>query len=243
MDHDVFLSYATKDEGLARSFVEILEKKGIRCWFAPRDNVHGERFGGGIVQAIDRSLLFVIILSQASDASDYVIREVAAACKRRIPILVYQVEDFTASADIAFYLESIHWFKSDKSLQESIPEFAKIASESLRAQRVRELDARLPAQPLFGRDEDVDKILDKLSRDSLIPLTAQIVNRSSVSRSDAIPAFTSLSVNQEKRGRVERPGRSRFYRHRMLSATHQTCQDSSRHLFYWAPFILVGNWK
>lgn len=58
-----------------------------------------------------------------------------------------------------------------------------------------------------------------------------------------IPAFTSLSVNQEKRGRVERPGPSRLYRNRMPSATHQTCQDSSRHLFYWAPFVLVGNWK
>ena len=41
-----------------------------------------------------------------------------------------------------------------------------------------------------------------------------------------IPALTSSSVNQEKRRRVERPCPSRLHRHRMLSATQQTCKDS-----------------
>ena len=36
-DHDVFISYSSKNKNIADAIVADLEQNNIKCWYAPRD--------------------------------------------------------------------------------------------------------------------------------------------------------------------------------------------------------------
>lgn len=72
--YDFFISYAHEDEEKIQSIVEVLEKKGLRCWYAPRD-VMG-RYAKAIVDAIENSKVFLVCLSKHSAISEHVLNEV-----------------------------------------------------------------------------------------------------------------------------------------------------------------------
>jgi hypothetical protein len=180
VSHDVFVSYAEEDRAIADRLVASLEEKGVCCWFAPRDNAPGSPFEGGIVKAIDQSSLFIIVLSRSSNASNYVQKEVALTVKRDVPICAFRIEDFALSDDMELYLGNIHWYKAETLTPDAILKFTEVVLDRLRMQRVREVEARVPAQPLFGRDEDVQKILGKLTRNSLAVIGMQGIGKSKV---------------------------------------------------------------
>lgn len=69
MAHDVFISYSTKDKVIADAICANLENRGIRCWIAPRDILPGKKWGGSIIEAIERSKILVLVLSSNSNKS------------------------------------------------------------------------------------------------------------------------------------------------------------------------------
>lgn len=80
--YSVFISYSSKDEILAHRLHADLQDHGVRCWFAPEDMKIGNKIRDRIDRAIhlqDRSLL---LLSDASIASDWVEVEVEAVLER-----------------------------------------------------------------------------------------------------------------------------------------------------------------
>ena len=48
----VFISYASRDVGIAQKLCAELETAGLPCWIAPRDVLAGESYAAAIVQAI-----------------------------------------------------------------------------------------------------------------------------------------------------------------------------------------------
>ena len=180
MRHDVFISYADEDTLIVESLVASLETKGVYCWFAPKDNILGNPFEGGIVKAITQSSLFIIVLSRFSDASNYVKKEVALAFKRGIPIIALRTEDFNLSDEMELYLGNIHWFQAESPTPEVFSKFAGEVLERLRKQRIVEVEPRVPVRPLFGRDRDVQNILDKLEQSSLAVIGMQGIGKSKV---------------------------------------------------------------
>lgn len=77
MTFDCFLSYQHEDLSLVESIVEELEKRGLKCWYAPR-NVRG-RYAKAIADGINNSKVFVLILSRKSVVSEAVLNEVELA--------------------------------------------------------------------------------------------------------------------------------------------------------------------
>ncbi len=106
---DVFVSYATEDQAIADDVRCHLEREGIPCWIAPRDIEPGDNFPAKIVHAIDRSRIFVLVLSTAANRSSYAAREVARAADRGIPIIPFRAEDVPPADTLALYLSNVHW--------------------------------------------------------------------------------------------------------------------------------------
>ena len=106
---DVFVSYATEDQEIAEDIRAYLEGEAIPCWIAPRDIQPGDNFPAKIVHAIDRSRVFVLVLSAAANRSSYAAREVARAADRGIPIVPFRAEDVPPSDSLALYLSNVHW--------------------------------------------------------------------------------------------------------------------------------------
>lgn len=105
--HDVFISYS-KDQDEAYKLCGILESNGISCWIAPRNTPGVGAFGGGIIGAIDRSQVLVLVLSENSNSSDMVLREIAHAVENKIPIIVYRIQKAVLSDAMKFYIGLLH---------------------------------------------------------------------------------------------------------------------------------------
>ncbi len=108
-DHDVFISYSSKDKNVADAVCAALEAKRIHCWIAPRDIMPGKQWAGAILDAIEETRLMVLIYSASANASPQVIREVDRAVMRNVIILPFRIEAAEMSKEMQYYISAAHW--------------------------------------------------------------------------------------------------------------------------------------
>jgi hypothetical protein len=90
----VFISYAFEDEAWAQRVVAAVEAMGYRCWVASRDIAPGTAsYPRAITQAIRASRLFVVLLSEACNASDDVLNEITLAKDAKVPRLPVRIDE------------------------------------------------------------------------------------------------------------------------------------------------------
>lgn len=95
MSKQVFISHSHSDAKVANSICEIIEKNGISCWIAPRDVRPGENYGDEIVEGIEECKAMIILVSDHSNNSKHVRKEVELAINQEnsiFPILIQNVE-------------------------------------------------------------------------------------------------------------------------------------------------------
>ena len=109
MAHDVFVSYSARDKAVADAVCATLESRKIRCWIAPRDVPPGTQWPGALIKAIDAGSVFVLVFSDGSNNSPQVLREVARAVSKGVPVIPFRIEDVQPSDDIGFFIATLHW--------------------------------------------------------------------------------------------------------------------------------------
>ena len=109
MAGDVFISYAHDDKLTADAACAVLERKGIRCWIAPRDIIHGQDYGAAIMDAITAARVMVLILSQRANASEQVKREVEGAVRTAKIVVPVRIEDVRPSRALEYFISTSHW--------------------------------------------------------------------------------------------------------------------------------------
>ena len=80
--HSCFISYSSKNEDFARKLHDDLQKKGVRCWFAPEKMKIGSKIRYAIDQAIHLQDQLLLILSESSVQSPWVEQEVETALEK-----------------------------------------------------------------------------------------------------------------------------------------------------------------
>lgn len=105
----IFLSYSFKDKAIADRVLNELEKKGNRCFYAPRDVTPGRGYAGEIIKAIERCNSFVLIMTQSAVDSHQVLREINAAVSRNKTIIPLKFEDVILNDDLQYYLGVSQW--------------------------------------------------------------------------------------------------------------------------------------
>ena len=121
MANHVFITHAVEDKKIAELVCEALESNGIQCWIAPRDVPYGMNFEEAIVDAICESSLMILILSNSSNNSPHVKREIQNACMEdaQTPILPFRVEDLRLNKALRYYLGSTQWLDASTPPLES----------------------------------------------------------------------------------------------------------------------------
>jgi hypothetical protein len=109
MVHDVFLSYSSKDKTTADAVCATLEKRGIRCWIAPRDIRPGLDWGGAIIDAINQARVMVLIYSGQANKSQQIKREVERAVSKGVTIVPVRIEDVPPGKTLEYFISSSHW--------------------------------------------------------------------------------------------------------------------------------------
>ena len=79
MTYSTFISYSSTDHDFAQKLHDDLQANGVRCWFAPEDMKIGDRIRPTIDREIQLRDKLLVILSEASVASEWVGDEVEAA--------------------------------------------------------------------------------------------------------------------------------------------------------------------
>ena len=105
----VFVSYANEDRETATEVVARLEAGGMHCWFAPRDVPLGRDFQSAIVEAIETAEAVVLILSDAANASQHVIREVNLADEEGKSVFTLCLGNARPKGSLRYQLNNRQW--------------------------------------------------------------------------------------------------------------------------------------
>lgn len=107
--HDVFISYSTKNSDVANKVCYVLEQNNLKCWIAPRNIASGKVYIDEIASAIKSTKIVVLIYSTYSQQSKYVNNEVNMAFSNNKPILSFNIDNSMPSEDMEYYLKVSQW--------------------------------------------------------------------------------------------------------------------------------------
>lgn len=99
-----FISYCTKNTDLAEKLQKELDGANISTWMAPKSIKEGEDYSNVIVKAVRDCSCFVLVLTQESQNSFYVQRELDRAVYYGKPIIALQHGNFNLNNSFQFYL-------------------------------------------------------------------------------------------------------------------------------------------
>jgi hypothetical protein len=105
----VFISYASEDVAIGTRICDYLEQNGLSCWIAPRDVTPGSDYSSEIVDGIESSRVFVLVLSQNANDSVFVKREVERAVSKGKPIFSIRVNEVVPSKSLELFISAEQW--------------------------------------------------------------------------------------------------------------------------------------
>lgn len=105
----IFISHSSKDATIAQQLCEVIESNNAKCFLAPRDIRSGYEYASEIVNGLDKSNALLFILSENSNNSPHVLREIERAVTKSIPIIVYKLEDVVLTKSMEYFLMTHQW--------------------------------------------------------------------------------------------------------------------------------------
>lgn len=133
LQHDVFISFSFKDQGVADRIVNHLTNLyGISCWICTEEIKAGENFRADIVQAIMGASLVVLVQSKKSVVSAEVFKEIKYALKKGKMVKPFMIEDSQLAEELEFEMPTTHYIDATRpELDDRIRELAKDICRSL----------------------------------------------------------------------------------------------------------------
>lgn len=117
---DVFISYKAEEYYEANWVKSTLENNGISCWMAPSSIPGGSSYASEIPQAIRSCKVFVLILSEKSQKSKWVPRELDQAINENKIVMPFMLENCALKDDFNFYLTNVQRYAAYESKSKAI---------------------------------------------------------------------------------------------------------------------------
>ena len=149
----IFISHSSTDAKTAQDLCAYIEENGNDCFLAPRDIRPGCEYAAEIIEGVDRSDAVFLVLSNASNQSPHVLREVERAVTRSIPILVYKIEDVELTKSMEYFLMTHQWMNSKKNSYADILENIEKLRSSKKDQVVNTIGSQAAEQADQGAKE------------------------------------------------------------------------------------------
>jgi len=100
----IYLSFAPRDGARAAEICELLEGRGLRCVMAARGLRGGRGIGRDPHELMDEARAFVLVVSQATEASRPARDEILAAHRRGLDIFGIAIERWEPSSELDFFI-------------------------------------------------------------------------------------------------------------------------------------------
>jgi hypothetical protein len=150
-----FISHASEDAGIAATITDYLEKNGVSCWIAPRDLTPGREYSSEIVDGIESSAVFVLVLSENANESIFVKREVERAVSKGKPVFPIRVREVMPSRSLELFISSEHWIDAWKPPMEKYLERLAQSISAAAAVYPAGAPASAPPRPAIARSWSV----------------------------------------------------------------------------------------
>ncbi len=122
MNHDVFISYSSKEKNIADGVCHFLESNGVKCWIAPRDIPASSDYGDLIDEAIKSCRVVVLVYSQYSFLSKWVKGEINVAFDEGKPIAPFRIDETAVKGAFRVMLQQLHWIDAFPSYSDRLPD-------------------------------------------------------------------------------------------------------------------------
>lgn len=116
MENHIFISHSSSDAKQAEALCGYLEKRNKKCFIAPRDIRSGHEYAEELLDGIDNSYVVILMLSEKSNTSPHVLREIERAISKNIPVIVYKMENVTLSKSLEYFLMTHQWMDAKDSM-------------------------------------------------------------------------------------------------------------------------------
>lgn len=101
-----FISYSTKNKDFADGIKSLLNKNGIETWMAPNDIPVGSKYAEVIGKAIKNCSCLILLLTNNSQNSTWVAKEVERAVNYKKVIIPVQLEDLVLNDEFEMYIST-----------------------------------------------------------------------------------------------------------------------------------------
>ena len=107
MSDAVFISYSSKDTQTVKKIAQDLRDAGITYWKAPEMIPAGSNYAREIPRAIEKCRVFLLVLSESSQESIWVEKEIDCAINHRKTIVPLNITGVPLSDMFRFYLNNV----------------------------------------------------------------------------------------------------------------------------------------
>jgi len=116
VSNTVFISYSSKDTQTVKKITQILSKEGICYWKAPEMIPAGSNYAREIPRAIEKCQVFLLVLSEFSQESIWVEKEIDCAINHRKTIVPLNLTGVPLSEMFRFYLNNVQtiWYNENE---------------------------------------------------------------------------------------------------------------------------------
>lgn len=129
--HEIFICYSSKDETKARTILEFLEANGFKCWISSRDVRPGRNYQESIVGAIQNARILMFLLSDFSNTTGEVKKELSLASSFDIPVIPLRLTPTTPNAALQYELATRQWIDAFPRLDAALDRLLAAVHETL----------------------------------------------------------------------------------------------------------------
>lgn len=191
-EYDLFISYSSKELDIAEEIKAILEKNGIHCWMAPSSIPIGADYAFEIPKGILNSKAFLIIVSDESQRSKWVPKELGHAITNGKYIFPLLINNTNISKSFGFFFENVQRFPveeiSQKGLKELIDTYRVVESKKFFAEPIETEDQVQILEPKDNLSElEIELLESDLESEKII-----FINSTSKDLKKVLPILLKL---------------------------------------------------
>ena len=173
MNHDVFISYSSRNPEVAQAICHILEEARIKCWIAPRNIPAGSEYGDLIDDAIIACKVFLFIYSSDSVNSVWCKGELNVAFSENKIIIPYRIDTTPLKGAMRVMLNARHWLDAYPDYETQFSSLVEAINRVLGKPSTPDIPSA-PTIPEKKPDNSKQNITEKVSYVSLTPRTFQV---------------------------------------------------------------------
>lgn len=125
MAGNVFISYSSKEMETAKRIKDILEINGISCWMAPESIGPGSSYTREIPRGIKECKVLLLLLSEQSQASIWVEKEVERAVSLGKIIIPFEISQCDITDSFDFMLSNVQRWAAYEEMDANLERLVK----------------------------------------------------------------------------------------------------------------------